>query len=105
MAISNGKTTSSLYYNGPLTIPVIASLGEVEVGLCIYCSPMCLCCICSHVYPRHFNGFGTHQAEPRHEKTWLMPNANNKGADQSAHPRSLISAFVVRCLDSMIQIY
>ena len=27
---------------------------------------------------------------------------NNKGADQPAHPRSLISAFVVRCLDSMI---
>ena len=26
--------------------------------------------------------------------------ANNKGADQPAHPRSLISAFVVRCLDS-----
>ena len=29
-----------------------------------------------------------------------MPYANNKGADQPAHPRSLISAFVVRCLDS-----
>ena len=25
--------------------------------------------------------------------------ANNKGADQAAHPRSLISAFVVRWLD------
>ena len=25
---------------------------------------------------------------------------NNKGADQPAHPRNLISAFVVRCLDS-----
>ena len=24
--------------------------------------------------------------------------ANNKGADQPAHPRSLISTFVVRCL-------
>ena len=28
--------------------------------------------------------------------------ANNKSADQPAHPRSLISAFVVRCLDSII---
>ena len=28
--------------------------------------------------------------------------ANKKGADQLAHPRSLISAFVVRCLDSII---
>ena len=31
-----------------------------------------------------------------------MPYANNKGPDQLAHPRSLISAFFVHCLDSMI---
>ena len=31
-----------------------------------------------------------------------MPYANNKDADQPAHPRSLISAFVVCCLDSII---
>ena len=31
-----------------------------------------------------------------------MLYANNKGADEPAHPRSLISAFVVHCLDSMI---
>ena len=31
-------------------------------------------------------------------------NANNKGADQPAHPRSLISAFVVRCLDSVMSL-
>ena len=31
-----------------------------------------------------------------------MLYANNKGADQPAHPRSLISAFVVGCLDSII---
>ena len=31
-----------------------------------------------------------------------MPYANNKGSDQPAHPRSLISAFVVRYLDSKI---
>ena len=31
-----------------------------------------------------------------------MPYANNKGADQPAHPRSLISAFVAQCLDSII---
>ena len=28
--------------------------------------------------------------------------ANNKGEDQPAHPRRLISAFVVRCLDIII---
>ena len=33
-----------------------------------------------------------------------MSYTNNKGADQPAHPRSLISAFVVRCLDSVIAI-
>ena len=32
----------------------------------------------------------------------FMPYANNKGAVQPAHPRSLISAFVVRCLDSTV---
>ena len=33
-----------------------------------------------------------------------MPYANKKDADQSAHPRSLISVFVVRCLDSIMPI-
>ena len=33
-----------------------------------------------------------------------MPYANNKGADQPAHPRSLISTFVVRYLDGIIPI-
>ena len=42
------------------------------------------------------------QYESGHEKTCLMSYANNKGADQPTHPRSLISAFVVRCLDSVM---
>ena len=42
---------------------------------------------------------------PGHVKKCLMPYANNKGADQPAHPRSLISIFVVRCLDSIICIF
>ena len=33
-----------------------------------------------------------------------MSYANNKGADQPAHPRSLISAFVVHCIDCKIPI-
>ena len=33
-----------------------------------------------------------------------MSFANNKGADQTAHPRRLISAFVVRCLDSVMSL-
>ena len=31
-----------------------------------------------------------------------MPYANDKSADQPAHPLSLISTFVVHCLDSII---
>ena len=38
------------------------------------------------------------------KKMCLMSYANNKGADQPAHPRSLISTFVVRCLDSIISL-
>ena len=33
-----------------------------------------------------------------------MSYANNKGADQPAHPCSLISAFVVHCLNSIISL-
>ena len=42
--------------------------------------------------------------EPGHEKTCLMSYANNKGADQPAHSRSLISTFLVRCLDSVMSL-
>ena len=41
--------------------------------------------------------------EPGHEKMCLMSYVNNKGADQPAHPRSLISAFV-HCLESIISL-
>ena len=40
--------------------------------------------------------------EPHHEKNLFMPYVDNKGADQPAHRRSLIIAFVVCCLDSII---
>ena len=39
---------------------------------------------------------------PDHANMYCMPYANNKGADQPVHPRSLMNAFVVYCLDSMI---
>ena len=42
--------------------------------------------------------------EPGHEKTSLMSYANNKGADQPAHLRSLIRVFLVRCLDSVMSL-
>ena len=34
----------------------------------------------------------------------VMSYANNKGADQPAQPRSLISAFVIHCLDSIMSL-
>ena len=34
----------------------------------------------------------------------FLPYANNKGADQPVHPHSLINAFVVCCLDSIIHV-
>ena len=40
--------------------------------------------------------------EPRHEKIWFMLYANKKDADQPARMCSLISIFIVRCLDSII---
>ena len=39
---------------------------------------------------------------PRHEKTCLRGFANNTGADQPARPRSPISAFFIRLLESII---
>ena len=39
---------------------------------------------------------------PRREKPCLWRIANDKGADQPAHPRSLFSAFVIRVLVSTI---
>ena len=41
---------------------------------------------------------------PQREKTCLRGFANNTGADQPAHPRSLISAFVIHLLESTISI-
>ena len=39
---------------------------------------------------------------PRREKPYLRGVANTTGADQPAHPRSLISAFVNRVFESTI---
>ena len=39
---------------------------------------------------------------PRREKTCLQRCGNNKGTDEPAHPRSLISAFVIHFLESII---
>ena len=40
--------------------------------------------------------FACSHFESGHEKKCLTPHANIKGADQPAHPRSVISIFVIR---------
>ena len=64
--------------------------------------------------PRHdntflfllFRLFGTRTTKtifgPGHAKMCLMPYETNKGSDQPAHPRSLISTFIVHCQDSIM---
>ena len=42
--------------------------------------------------------------ETGHDKMCRKPYVNYKDADQPAHRRSLISAFVVHCLDSIISL-
>ena len=44
----------------------------------------------------------SHIIGPRSEKTSLWGFANDTAADQPAHPRSLITAFVFRFLESTI---
>ena len=74
----------------PRLISVFAGRTGHFVGSFI-CTKTCLCGAC-------FINWAT---------SWenlFMPYASNKGADQSGHPRSLISAFVIRCLDGIISI-
>ena len=51
---------------------------------------------------RYYRNSSKHNNGPRREKTCLRGVANNTGADQPAHPRCLISAFVIRVLESNI---
>ena len=62
-----------------------------------------LCCGYSES-PRlgNFNEYPQHIS--RAMRKCVMSYASNKGTDQPAHPRSLISAFIVHCLDSIISL-
>ena len=73
-------------------------VAEAAIEVCVIClhprKPKCACFtsiqISKEQVLKKIN-------EPGNEKMCIMSYANNKGADQPAHPRSLISAFVVRC--------
>ena len=63
--------------------------------------------VCHHSYPRKgiFNPYLTaikDSCMSHVMRKLFMPYANNKGADQPAHLRSLICTFVVHCLGSII---
>ena len=53
--------------------------------------------ILTYVYGNYNTFFG-----PRREKNCLQGVANNKGADQPAHLRRAIRAFVIRLLGSIV---
>ena len=82
--LKNSKADRFLLHFNPVLIPTVYDTIYIYIYIYIY--------ICIYIY------------KPRHEKMSLMSYVNNKGADQPAHPHSLISAFVVRCLDSVISL-
>ena len=55
-----------------------------------------ICCLLSDAEKQCKN------VRPRREKTCLREFANNTGADQPAHPRSVISDFIIFILESII---
>ena len=52
---------------------------------------------------KHYNWIWTCPICATSGENLFMPYANNKGADQPAHPLSRISTFIVRCLNPKLQ--
>ena len=55
----------------------------------------------SQVVPQNINPYSLLYA-PQHKKTCLRRFVKNKSADQPVHQHSLISAFIIRLLESII---
>ena len=71
-----------------------ANLTFKSTSYCNICSrQFCFNCVAFQVY-HLLVWYG-----PRHEKTCLRGFANNKGGDQPAYPRSLISAFAIHFVE------
>ena len=58
----------------------------------------------NRVAVRNLVSFANFDKRARSWEKLFLTYANNKGADQPAHPRSLISTFVASCLDSIISL-
>ena len=68
-------------------------------------SPLILTCLKKRTpFPKGLNFAPPFSKFGSKKQTSLMPYVNSKGADQPVHLRSLISTFVVGCLDSIIPI-
>ena len=61
-------------------------------------------CIKAKYAPHYHQKVAPIKYGPQCEKTCLLGFANNKGADQPAHPPSLISDFVIHLLESSIHV-
>ena len=59
-------------------------------------------CVLINLYKSLSRALYKHIIGPQRVKNCLWGFANNTGADQPAHPRSLISAFVIRYLESIV---
>ena len=63
-------------------------MGAIWLHIITWCTHICFWTIWLHNWATSWENL-------------FLPYANNRDADQPAHPRSLISAFVVRCLGSI----
>ena len=97
---------SCIFY---LIIPLDLENIGLKLSICHSVFPSVLPFIClsvlSHIYVTNESNFMKLILNiywPRRKKTCLRRFANNKGADQPARPRSLISDFVFRFLESII---
>ena len=61
-------------------------------------------CVCIQIRKKKFQQLKETNIWAKSWENLFMPYANNKGADQPAHPRSLISTFVVYGPDSIISL-
>ena len=90
------------------TSPVYGLI-QVFAGHTWFCSFFCALTQAKSRLRIKISTFSFHQGMrrwdgPGRAKMCLMPYVKNKGADQPAHPRSLISTFVVCSLDSMVSL-
>ena len=74
---------------------LIKHMDQFIIVILTLCIQMCAGVVCFVLVWKFYNG-------PRQEKTCPQEYPNNKGTDQPAHPRSLISIFVVPVLESII---